>query len=120
MAQNLVFDIEKSTQNNNFYREVIYTGDFQLALMSLTPGETIPGEVHPDLDQFIRVESGNGTVSLENDGIINIYPLKDGTAVIIPGGTPHEFKNTGIIDLKLYSIYSKPEHSIGLVQGRQP
>lgn len=118
MSQHLAFDIEKSTLDNNAYRTVIYTGNFQLVLMSLKLGESIKREVHQDLDQFVRIEGGSGTVSLEKDNIVTVYPLKDGSSVIIPAGTPHEFKNTGISDLKLYSIYSKPEHQPGLIQDR--
>jgi mannose-6-phosphate isomerase-like protein (cupin superfamily) len=112
-SNHLAIDIEASTIKNDDYRLVIYTGKFQLVLMSLKPGEDIPWEHHDESDQFIRVEAGLGQVELMmGTGVASIrgYELKDGTAVVIPAGTNHHIFNTGDEDLKLYTIYSSPEH----------
>lgn len=103
----LVINITEATIKNKYYRHVIHTTrDMQLVLMSLRPGEDIPGEIHEGT-QFVRVESGQGEVTIDNI----IYPLKDDTSISIPPGHWHYFKATGPDDLKLYSIYSPPEHS---------
>jgi mannose-6-phosphate isomerase-like protein (cupin superfamily) len=110
-------DIEQITMDNNSYRKVLYTGTRQqFVLMSITPGDNIPKEIHPDTDQFIRVEEGNGLAIVEG---IN-YELKDNIGIIIPAGKEHEIKNTGSTNLKLYSIYSPPEHEQGLIQETKP
>lgn len=103
----LVINIEEETVNNSFYREVIYTSPvMQLVLMSLRRGEVIPEEVHT-VDQFVRVEKGEGLVSINGRD----YIVSDGSAVIIPAGSSHYFANVGKGDLKLYTIYAPPEHS---------
>lgn len=113
-SNHLALDIEASTIKNDNYRQVVYTGKFQLVLMSLKPGEDIPWERHNNLDQFIRVEAGLGQAELivmENGTkITRKYQLTDGGAIVIPEGTDHHIINTGDVDLKLYSIYSSPEH----------
>lgn len=104
-------NLEEQTINNTNFRTVIYTArNSQLVLMSLKPGEEIGEEVH-SLDQFIRVEEGRCKVFLE--GIE--YMLSDGWAVVIPAGTRHNVVNIGEEDLKLYTIYSPPEHKDGTV-----
>ena len=102
-----VTDIETATKSNTLYRDVLYTAkNSQLVLMSLKPGEEIGEEVH-DLDQFIRFEAGEGTVVMDGTK----HPVKDGTAVVIPAGTKHNVVNSSRDkELKLYSIYSPPEH----------
>lgn len=120
----LAIDIEKSTIQNDNYRLVIYTGDFQLVLMSLEPSESIPWETHHNLDQFIRVESGFGRIDIiqENNGIKSLYTyqLVDGTAIVVPAGLRHKIINTKRDKLKLYSIYSSPEHSPNRLDVNQP
>lgn len=124
MSNPLVINIETETIQNTYYREVIYTGKFQLVLMSLMPGEDIPFETHPDIDQFVRVESGQGIVNLidhNNDSIIITYQLADGDSVVVPAGIEHHFKNTDQSKpLKLYSIYSSPEHPSDRLDQSQP
>jgi len=106
-----VTNIEKDTLANEDYRRVLYTAkNSQLVLMNVKPGDEIGMEVH-ELDQFIRVEEGTGKAIL--DGVEHV--LKDGTAVVIPAGTNHNVVNTGDTDLKLYTIYSPPEHKDGTV-----
>lgn len=115
-----VIDIEKATIENDDYRRVIYTTkNQQLVLMSIPPNDDIPLEIHPDIDQFIRFESGEGEVRIgKNES--KVYKVKDGLSITIDMGTYHHIVNTGNIPLKLYSIYSGPEHPLGLVQKTNP
>jgi mannose-6-phosphate isomerase-like protein (cupin superfamily) len=102
-----VDDIEHSTKENSDFRRVLYTGkNLQLVLMSLQPGEDIGEEVHDDRDQFFRVETGNGEVSIDG----RRTKLEDDMAVIVPAGARHNVRNTGKKPLKLYTIYGPPEH----------
>jgi mannose-6-phosphate isomerase-like protein (cupin superfamily) len=106
-----VINIEKETKKNSDFRRVLYTAkNSQLVLMSIKPGEEIGMEVH-DLDQFLRFEEGEGKAIL--DGVE--HSVKDGDAVVVPAGTNHNFINTGDKDLKLYTIYSPPNHRDGVV-----
>jgi mannose-6-phosphate isomerase-like protein (cupin superfamily) len=106
-----ITNIEEATTQNDMFRKVLFTAEHsQLVVMSLKPGEDIGTETH-ELDQFIRVESGRGAARL--NGVD--YPIEDGTAVIIPAGTEHNIKNSGQEALKLYTIYSPPEHKDGIV-----
>jgi len=102
-------NIEKETKENNFYRKVLHTGaHMQLVVMSLKVGEDIPMEVHPEIDQFIRVEEGHAQVIIDGEEA----ELKDDDVVIIPAGSKHYVKNLSEKDdLKLYSIYTPPEHA---------
>lgn len=105
-----IANIETLTLENENFRKVLYTAKYsQLVLMSLKPGEEIGEEVH-GLDQFIRIESGNGQAIL--DGVT--HDLGDGTAVVIPAGTRHNVVNTSSDKpLKLYTLYSPPNHKDG-------
>lgn len=107
-----IVQIENATQQNENYRQVLFTARHsQLVLMSLKPGEEIGEEVH-DLDQFIRFEAGEGTVVLDGES----HAVADGHAVVIPAGTRHNVMNRSKqAVLKLYSIYSPPEHKSGTV-----
>lgn len=100
--------IENDTLSNSDFRRVLYTGKYsQLVLMSLAPQEEIGTEVHPDIDQFFRFEAGTGKVVI--DGVET--PVNDGDAVIVPAGAEHNVVNTSDSEvLKLYTIYSPPEH----------
>lgn len=106
-------DIEKRTLDNTKFREVLFTGPHvQLVLMALKPGEDIGLETHDDVDQFIRVEAGHGTALLDGKE----YVLQDGAAVVIPAGTKHNIINGSRTEaLKLYTIYSPPEHPDGTI-----
>lgn len=111
-------DIETLTEGNTNFRTVLYTGTHtQLTVMSLKPGEEIGREVHGHLDQFLRVEEGHARLELgkTEDTIDETHDLKDDWAVIVPAGTWHNVVNTGSGDLKLYSLYSPPEHPDGTV-----
>lgn len=107
-----VDNIEKITLENEAFRKVLYTAkNSQLVVMSIPPGEDIGMEVH-DLDQFLRIEAGVGTAIL--DGVE--HPIEDGSAIVVPAGTQHNFVNTSDeAPLKLYTIYSSPEHRDGVV-----
>jgi len=106
-------NIEQATKENTDYRRVLYTAkNTQLVLMCLKPGEEIGNEVH-ELDQFIRVEEGNAKAVLNNGE--TEYELEDDFALIIPAGTWHNVINTGDKPLKIYTLYSPPEHKDGTV-----
>jgi mannose-6-phosphate isomerase-like protein (cupin superfamily) len=104
--------IERDTMENNNFRKVLFTAKHsQLVVMSLKPNEDIGEEVH-HLDQFIRVESGEGKAILDGEE----HPLSDGTAIVIPEGVKHNIVNTSPTEpMKLYTIYSPPEHKDGTV-----
>ena len=108
-----VTNIESKTLENENYREVLFTGpEIQLVLMSIGPGDEIGLETHDDVDQFIRVEAGQGKAILDG----REHALEDGSAVVIPAGTAHNIVNVSTSEpLKLYSIYSPPEHPDGTV-----
>jgi mannose-6-phosphate isomerase-like protein (cupin superfamily) len=107
-------DIEKETRKNSNFRRVLYTGKYsQLVLMSLRPMEEIGMETHPDRDQFFRFEDGEGKVII--DGVA--HTVKDGDAVVVPAGAKHNVVNTSKkLELKLYTIYSPPEHQDKVVR----
>ena len=106
--------IEKETRKNNDFRRVLYTGKYsQLVLMSLRTREEIGEETHGDVDQFFRFETGEGKVVI--DGVE--HSVKGGDAVIVPAGARHNVINTSSSsELKLYTIYSPPEHQDGTVR----
>ncbi|RXE56055.1 cupin [Methanoculleus taiwanensis] len=114
MKKGFVAEIEKETVENTDFRRVLYTGKYsQLVLMNLKPGEEIGEEVHDDVDQFFRFEEGEGKVVI--DGVE--HAVKDGSAVIVPSGANHNVVNTSrTADLKLYTIYSPPEHQDKVVR----
>ena len=100
-------NIEKDTLNNKNYREVLFTTkNSQLVLMTVAPGDEIGEEVHK-LDQFIRFESGSGKVILGDFE----QEVSDGDAIVVPEGIKHNVINTSKTeDLKLYAVYSPPQH----------
>ena len=105
-------DIEDRTKGNSDFRRVLYTGKhLQLVLMSLKPGEEIGEEVHEDRDQFFRVETGKGEVTIDG----HRTKLDDDMAIVVPAGARHNVRNTGEKPLKLYTIYGPPEHVDGTV-----
>lgn len=111
-ARGYSIDIERATVANTDYRRVLFTGEhMQLVLMSIPPGEELGMERHPGLDQFIRFEAGTGRVIMSGEA----YPVEDGSAIVIPGGVQHDIINTGDVPLKLYTLYSPPEHPPGTV-----
>jgi mannose-6-phosphate isomerase-like protein (cupin superfamily) len=104
-------NIEDLAVSNSDFRQVLYTAkNCQLVLMALKPKEDIGAEVHK-LDQFFRVEEGSGEAVL--DGITTA--ISTGFAVLVPAGTKHNIINTGSIPMKLYTLYSPPNHRDGIV-----
>ncbi len=102
-----VGNIEGMTEDNGDFRRVVYTGkNLQLVLMALAPDEEIGEEVHPDRDQFFRVEEGKGEAWI--DGKMTM--IEPSYAIIVPAGARHNVKNTGKEALKLYTLYAPPEH----------
>ena len=116
--QPFVININEATKQNNTYRTALWTGShLQVTLMSIKVGEDIGLEVHPTLDQFIRIEEGQGIVKMGDrkdklDFQRNVY---DDFAFIIPAGKWHHLINTGDKPIKLYSIYAPPQHPLGTV-----
>ncbi|MFH0890848.1 MAG: cupin domain-containing protein [Candidatus Liptonbacteria bacterium] len=108
-----VDNIEKITIENGNFRKVLYTGKHsQLVVMSLAPGEDIGEEVHT-LDQFLRVEAGSGRAIL--DGVE--HAIADGSAIVVPAGARHNIVNDSQTEpMKLYTIYSPPEHQDGIIR----
>ena len=107
-----VDDIEKLTEENDNFRKVLYTGKhMQLVLMTLQPGEDIGLEVHEGHDQFFRIEDGKGEVIIDG----KTSKVEDDDAVIVPAGAEHNVINTGDEPLRLYTIYSPPEHREGVL-----
>lgn len=113
LMKGYISNIEKESLENDNFRRVLYTAkNSQLVLMSLLPGEDIGEEVH-ELDQFIRVEAGEGKAVLDGAE----HPVTDGSAIVIPAGARHNVINTSATEkLKLYTIYSPPEHQDGVVR----
>ena len=106
--------IEKLTEKNKYFRQVLYTGKYaQLVLMSLLPGEEIGNEVHHTVDQFFRVEVGEAKFVFSGK---EEHLVGAGDAVIVPAGTFHNVINTSPTKpLKLYTVYSPPNHPDGTV-----
>lgn len=106
-------NIEKLTLANENFRQVLFTGSHcQLVLMTLKPTEEIGKEVHPNVDQFFRVEAGEGKIVMDGDE----KAVGDGDAFIVPAGTEHNVVNTSSDQpLKLYTIYSPPQHKDGTI-----
>lgn len=108
-----VFELEKITKQNKNYREVLYTTDqLQLVLMSLRYGENIGQEVHDHTTQFIKVESGYGEVYING----RVTELNAGDSVVIAAGMEHDITALSRKGLKLYTIYSPPEHAPDTLQ----
>ncbi|MCL4366560.1 cupin domain-containing protein [Patescibacteria group bacterium] len=108
-----VGQIEKLTKDNDDFRQVIFTAPHsQLVLMSLLPGEDIGSETHENVDQFFRIESGQGKTILNGEE----HTITDGDAVVVPAGTEHNIVNASTTDkLKLYTIYSPANHRDGVI-----
>ncbi len=105
-------NIEKQTEENENYREVLFTGaNMQLVAMALQVGEEIGMEKHDTHDQFFRIEVGECVVIM--DGVPTV--VRAGEAAIVPAGTEHNVVNNGTQTLKLYTIYAPPQHPAGTI-----
>jgi mannose-6-phosphate isomerase-like protein (cupin superfamily) len=113
-----VENIERITLDNTNFRTVVYTGEHaQLTVMSIPPGGEVGWEAHPHLDQFLRLEQGKARLDFgrSSDGVDESHEIEDDWALIVPAGVWHNVVNVGEEDVKLYSIYSPPEHPDGTV-----
>ena len=113
MAKGFVQNLEELTAQNSNFRKVIYTAKHsQLVLMCLKPSEEIGMEVHPDNDQFLRIESGEGKAMIDG----NEQPFSAGWCVVVPAGSEHNIINSSTTsELKLYTVYSPAHHKDGTV-----
>lgn len=114
----LVININKATKENPFYRRTLWTGEhLQVTLMSIPRGGEIGLEIHPEVDQFIRLESGFGLVKMGKckNNLNETFKINENFAVIVPAGTWHNIINIGNTPLKLYSIYAPPQHPFGTI-----
>lgn len=106
-----VDNIEGKTLANENFREVLYTDErLQLVVMSLLSGEEIGEEVH-QLDQFLRIEKGEGKAVLDGKE----HAIGDGSAIVVPKGTRHNIINGDSGPMKLYTLYAPPNHKDGTV-----
>jgi len=106
-------NIEGKTINNDYFRKVVFTGKYcQLVVMCLKPGEEIGSEVHKNVDQFFRIEKGKGKVVINGEE----KQVTNGVGIVVPAGSEHNVINISKSnDLKLYTIYSPPQHKDGIV-----
>nr|WP_269135886.1 cupin domain-containing protein [Sporosarcina cyprini] len=116
--QPFVINIEKAAKQNNAFRKAIWTGEnLQVTLMSINVGDDVGLEVHPNVDQFVSIEDGEGYISI-GDTRDNLYFRKRVSAkdaIMIPAGKWHNLINTGNRPLKLFTIYAPPEHPFGTI-----
>lgn len=113
-----IVDIEELTEGNEHFRVARWTGKrLQMTVMSISPGGEIGLEVHPDGDQFIRVEEGEGRVVMgkTEDNLNFDKKVADDWAIFIPAGYWHNVINTGKTPLKVYVLYAPPEHPVGTI-----
>ena len=121
--QPLVINIDKATKQNTNFRTALWTGEhFQVTLMSINVGDDIGLEIHPDTDQFIRIEDGQGIVKMgkSKDNLEFQANARDDFAIMVPAGTWHNVINTGNKPLKVYVIYAPPHHPRGTVNVNKP
>lgn len=117
-AQPFVVNINEAVKQNNTFRTALWTGPhLQVTLMSIGARDEIGLEIHPDNDQFLRIEQGQGIVrwGMHKNNLNIERRIMDDSAIMIPAGTWHNIINTGNTPLKLYSIYAPPHHPFGTV-----
>lgn len=117
-SEPFVVNIEEITKLNNTFRTALWTGEhLQLTLMNIPVGESIGLEIHPDTDQFLRLEQGEGLVQMGKDknNLSFQKRVSNNFAFVVPAGTWHNLINIGNIPIKLYSIYAPPKHPRGTV-----
>lgn len=113
-----VININAAARRNNSFRRALWTGrQLQVTLMSIDPGDEIGLEIHPNTDQFLRIEQGQGFIMMgrNRDRLDYRRNVNINSAIMIPAGTWHNLINTGMRPLKLYSIYAPPQHPRGTV-----
>ena len=105
-------NIEQSALENNNFRKVLFTNKHsQVVLMSILPGEDIGREVHEVVDQVLVFVKGAGQAVVGGE----THDIAAGDMFAVPAGTEHDFTNTGDEVLKLFTVYSPPEHPDGVV-----
>ena len=113
-----VEDIEAMTLANENYRTTIWSGSkLQVTVMTIQPGDDVGLEIHEGIEQFLRIEAGEGLCEMgpsETDLSFR-QEVKDGSAIFVPADTWHNISNTGSVPLKLYTIYAGPDHVPGTV-----
>ena len=117
-GESFIFNIHHATEKNENFRTTLWTGrDMQLTLMSIPTHSDIGVEMHDDVDQFIRIESGRAKVYMGScrNNLKEMACVDGNYAIIIPAGTWHNIVNVGNRPLKLYSLYSPPKHPFGTV-----
>ncbi|SDH27882.1 Mannose-6-phosphate isomerase, cupin superfamily [Alteribacillus persepolensis] len=117
-SQPFVVNIEEATTQNNTFRTALWTGEhLQVTVMSIDVGDDIGLEIHPDVDQFLRIEQGQGLVQMgeTQDQLPFETRVRDDDAIMVPAGMWHNLTNIGNVPLKLYTIYAPPEHPYGTV-----
>ena len=117
-AEPFVFNISHATNKNQNFRTTLWTGNhLQLTAMSIPAGSDIGAEIHPSVDQFIRVESGHAKIYFGNsrDSLRETASVNENYAILIPAGTWHNIVNIGNHPLKLYTLYAPPQHPTGTV-----
>ncbi|WP_231784163.1 cupin domain-containing protein [Lentibacillus sp. JNUCC-1] len=116
--QPYVVNIHSATEANQAFRRTLWTGKhLQVTVMCINPGDSVGLEVHHELDQFLRVESGSGLVRMgdSRDQLTFERRVQAGDAILVPAGAWHDLINTGRVPLKLYSIYAPPAHDPGTI-----
>jgi mannose-6-phosphate isomerase-like protein (cupin superfamily) len=114
-------NLDNTTVQNTDYRKVLATSNnMQLVVMSIPKHENINFEIHKDHDQFIKVEKGSCTAIIGDNSNKKSYILNEGDCIIIPLNTYHEIINTGNESLKLYTIYTPPEHDVNRIDHVKP
>lgn len=111
-------DIERETLANDTFRTTLWTGKhLQLTVMSIRPGDDIGLEVHPDTDQFVRIEQGRGRCQMgaTKDDLSFDREVSDGWAILVPAGTWHNVTNIGDDDVRVYVLYGPPDHQPGTI-----
>ena len=114
------FDIDHATKQNTNYRSVAWSGRYlQVTLMSIPVGGAIGLEVHPETDQFLRLDAGSGRVQMgaTKDKLTFDKNVSDGWCVLVPAGTWHNVTNTGAIPMQVYTVYAPAHHKPGKVHG---
>ncbi len=117
-AKPFVVNMMAAARQNDTYRTALWTGKhLQVTLMSINVGDDIGLEIHPDTDQFLYIEQGQGLVQMgERKDFLNfVRNVSVNSAIVVPAGTWHNVTNTGPVPLKLYTIYAPPHHAFGTV-----
>ena len=106
------FNLEQQTVENSNYRTVAWSGKYlQLTLMSIPEGDDIGLEMHPETDQFLRLDAGRGRVQMgpTRDNLDFDQEVSDGWCIVVPAGTWHNVTNIGNEPMQVYAIYA-PAH----------